>query len=214
MVSGEAGPEERDAFAAHLGACPRCAVRLGKTLALARELSATLAGEVDRLGTTPHRLDLPERPPAVAGGRRFTSILVDLSLLLVIGLGLFLLVAVLILGYRSAVRHGDRVRRFQAVHDVLWLEHAGTRILRQKPAMTRDELASRLRLPAGRGRGPAGPRDPWGNVYVIRREDGTCAAWSCGPNGENEDGGGDDVTARSEVPALGRPPRAPGAPRR
>ncbi|MFM7843430.1 MAG: type II secretion system major pseudopilin GspG [Planctomycetota bacterium] len=72
---------------------------------------------------------------------------------------------------------------------------------------TQQGLAA-LRQPPGDLRNPAkwtGPysggdveMDPWSNPYQYESDGISYRAWSCGPNGQNENGSGDDVMVVGE----------------
>jgi anti-sigma factor RsiW len=199
VVSGEARPADRAELAAHLADCPACPQTLGKTLAMATRLEETLREAADRLGTPPV-LALPERERQAL---RRTRILVDFALLLTLGLGLFLLIALATLGYRSARSAADAARTFRAVNQVLRLTVRAERLMAGSPAPSAAELDAAL----ARFEGPVGDGavlDPWDRPYVVAIEVVRAAVRCRGPDGRDDAGTGDDITAQTPIPALGR----------
>ncbi len=213
IVAGEAGPEELNGVARHLSGCPTCSRRFRKTLAVANALGATLSNTAERFGK-PKPLDLPPRQTVTERKRPFTSILTDLSLLIVIGLGLFLLVAIAVLGYQSIARTYEQSRIFTALQDVVRLTRAGNRLVRSEPDLTLPAIVSRLEGMRQHGRREITLEDPWGSTYVCSLQNGAFSVRSSGPNREDEAGTGDDITGQGDVPSLGRPRRMPEHPQR
>jgi anti-sigma factor RsiW len=204
IVAGEADARERDEFSAHLGACPRCTRALGETLALASSVRAALADAAARFPEAPP-LALPARDARTT--RSPLRVLTDFALLLTLGLGLFVLIALAFVSYRSITHTHRAILAFRAVQDVAVLAHLCERAREREPALALDALAARVRLDAARLLGADAFVDPWGTPYILAAENGRLAARSAGPNRRDDGGGDDDITCRSTSPALDTPPR-------
>jgi len=216
LLSGEETLDERDALLAHFDVCPRCEKKFGKALRAAEVLHRALAETAVRI-PAPSGLTLPPRYTLPGRSPRFIRILVDFSLLLVLGFGLFLLLALGLVTYRSLGRSREKTRVFTAVQEILRLERTAQRILRERGKTELSELVELLRERAAHGGKPDSGSplvDPWGHRYKFALTEKGLRAWSCGPDGKNQEGRGDDITAATKAPPLGRPRRLPEVPPR
>lgn len=204
IVGGEADAREREEFAAHLAACPRCNHALPGVLALAGEVRTALHSAAACFPEAPP-LQLPPRTADGRAARAVLRVLTDFVLLLVLGLGLFLLIALAFVSYRSASRAHDSIRVFRAVQDIAVLTHLYEHVRAREPDLSPEARAARVKLEAARLLGGETLTDPWGTPYVLAPD----GVRSAGPNRLDEAGAGDDVTSRSRAPSIGTPPRRP-----
>ena len=209
LLTGEEAWDEKDALLAHLEACPRCEKKLGKALRTAENLHRTLAQAATRI-PAPAALALPPRYTLPGRSPRFIRILVDFSLLLVLGFGLFLLLAFGLITYRSLGRSREKTRVFTAIQDITRFERTAERFVREKGETELSRLVELLRTQTA-GRAPSALLDPWGRRYRFALTKTGLRAWSCGPDGKDQEGKGDDITSETKVPALGRPRKPPAA---
>jgi len=195
LLEGRADAQDRAALESHLEICSRCAETLGKTKHLAESLEAALKKAAEELP----KPVLPSLPPRTGRKRvqRFPAMVIDFSLLLLLGVGLFLLIALAVVSYRSARYSSQKIRTFRAVNAVALL----TKRLERATA-TGGSLAKTLR--ELQEKHPSLRHDPWGRPYVASRGPSGFLVYSVGANGLDEGGHGDDITLRTPVPSLGR----------
>ncbi len=204
IITGEADVREREEFAAHVGACPRCNHALSGVLVLAGEVRAALHTAAARFPEAPP-LELPARTADGRAARAVLRVLTDFVLLLVLGLGLFLLIALAFVSYRQTARTHDSIRVFRAVQEIAVLTHLYEHARAREPGLALEALAAGVKLDAARLLGAETLVDPWGTPYVLGAEGVRSAA----QNRLDEGGGGDDITSRSKAPAIGTPPQRP-----
>ncbi len=201
IVTGEADAREREDFCAHLAVCPRCNGALSGVLVLTREVRGALAATAARFPEAPP-LALPPRTREQAARHPGMRTLTDFVLLLVLGVGLFLLIALAFFSFRTSVRAYDAVRTFRAVNATIALTHLCDRVRARAPEAALQAMASRARLDALRVLGPDALTDPWGAPYVIAPAGDRLAVHSTGPDRADAGGAGDDITPRSTAPSL------------
>jgi len=209
IVTGEAGAREQEDFQAHISACPRCTRQLSAMLALTREVRGALTAAAARLGEIPP-LSLPPRPDERPARRSGVRPLTSFVMLLVFGMGLFLLIALAFFSFREAARRLEALNTFRAANAAAVLSQIGAR------AAEADQQApaARFRSDAARILGLGALTDPWGTPYVIARAGDRFTVYSAGPDRADAGGDGDDITSRSAVPTLGRPRQTPPHPPR
>ena len=212
IVMGEASPEEREEFAAHLATCRSCATTLGKTLKLTGAVRATLGHAASRFSHTPPVLELPERSSPHTWRSSPFRVLVDFSVLTVMGMGMVFLITFAWLSYRALSRASEDVKRFTACQEVLYLTHVASRVRDRAPDLPSGQFQRRLlETLAEHPIAGCAPnfRDPWDTLYHVVVDKQGVTIWSSGPDRVNNHGNGDDITTGSEPPSLGHPPQRP-----
>lgn len=207
VVAGAASAQEHEELRAHLGRCSGCRRSLEGMLAAASSLAAALRAPAARF-TAPPPLELPRRQ-AFGRTSRY-RVLVDFTLLVVLGLSLLVLAAFIAAGWRALTQRRALIRCFVAVNEI----HALSRDVQALVHAAATDDAALQAAEAWRRRVLDGLRDPWGAAYRMRVEGRSVRLWSPGPDGRDDGGDGDDITAATPPPAVGlfRPP--PGSPPR